>query len=160
MTRFIETVRLFHSTLVSASEVSGGSRSHATVVAVCIEIVLLLMLLSAWPLWWFLLKAAVILAATLGVAELALRVVYWRKDRRPKEGASKTTAVAEISTRLSVRCSDAQGQLRHPHVPADQIDRMAQAILRNHSVSRTPFALRIGKLKLRALTRFIHGILN
>ena len=158
--RFFETIRLFHNAMISGSEAFTDSRSHAAVGAVCVEIVLLVMFLSAWPLWWFLLKTAVILAAILGVAELALRGVYWRKDRRPKGGASRTTTVAGVSTRLNVRCSDAQGQLLHPHVPADQIDRMAQAILRNHSVSRTPFALRIGKLKLRALTRIIHGILN
>ena len=158
--RFFETIRLFHNAMISGSEAFTDSRSHAEVGAVCVEIVLLVMFLSAWPLWWFLLKAAVILAAILGVAELALRVVYWRKDRRPKEGGSRTTPVARVPTRLGARCSDAQGQLRHSQVPADQIDRMAQAILRNHSVSRAPFALRIGKLKLRALTRLIHGILN
>jgi hypothetical protein len=118
------------------------------------------MLFSAWPLWWFVLKVGVVLAAPLGVAEFALRVVYHRKDKRNNEEPPETTAIAEASTRLSVACSDAQGRLRKSNIPQDQADQMAQAILRDHSTSRTPLRFAIGKPKSWALTRFIHEILN
>ena len=160
MTKFVETIRLCHNAIVSASETITSSRSHAIAFAVCIEIILLMMFLSAWPLWWFLLKAGIILAAVAVVAELALRFVYWRKDRRTEKGVSKPIAIAGTSPRLDVACSDAQGQLRNPHIPEDQVNRMAQAILRDHLASQTPTAFRIGNLKFRALTRFIHSILN
>jgi hypothetical protein len=129
-------------------------------LAVCIEPALLVMFSSAWPLWWFVLKVGIILVAILGAAEFALRVVYHRKDRRNKEEPSEMTVIAEASIRLNAACSDAQGQLRKSNIPQDQADRMAQAILRDHSTSRTPLRLGIGKPKSWALTRFIHEILN
>ena len=160
MTRSGEVVRLYHNAMVSASEVITSSRLQAKVLAVCLEIVFLMILLSAWPLWWFLLKAGIILAVISGAVELALRVVYWRKDRRAEEGVLKMATTAGASPRLNVTCSDSQGQLRNPHIPDDQVDQMAQTILRDYSVSRTPLPLRSWKRKFRALRRFIHEILN
>ena len=129
-------------------------------LAACIGFTLLMMFFSAWPLWWFVLKVGIILAAILGAAEFALQIVYHRKDRRNKEEPSETTTIAGGSTRLSVACSDAQGRLRKSNISQDQADRMAQAILRDPSTSRTPLRFAIGKPKSWALTRFIHEILN
>ena len=160
MTKFFETIRMCHNALVSASETCVDSRPHAILFAVSIEIVCVMMFFSAWPLWWFLLKAGIILAVISGAVELALRVVYWRKDRRAEEGVLKMATTAGASPRLNVTCSDSQGQLRNPHIPDDQVDQMAQTILRDYSVSRTPLPLRSWKRKFRALRRFIHEILN
>ena len=160
MTRFFETIKMCHNAIVSAAEAGTDSRSHAILFAVCMEIVFVMMFVSAWPLWWFLLKVGVILAVIAGVVEFALRVVYRRKDRHGKEEISETTAVAGGSPRLNVACSDAQGRLRKSHISDEQADRMAQTILRNHSVSRTSPPFLIGKSKFRALRRFIHETLN
>ena len=129
-------------------------------LAVCIGFILLTMFFSAWPLWWFLLKVGIILIAILGAAEFALRVVYRWKDRRTEERLSVLTTVARTSPQLNARCSDVQGRLRESKISREQADRMAQAILRDHSVCRTPLPFRIGKPKSWALTRFIHEILN
>ena len=160
MTRFLEAIRVCHNATVSTSEIFASSRSHAKVLAVCIEVIFLIMLLSAWPLWLFLLKVTLGLLAAAAVAEFVLRTIYWHRDKRTPSNLPKTVATQSISPRLESRCSDAQGQLQSTYIPKDQADRMALTILTEYSVSRNLPAFHVGKLQFRALERFIRNTLS
>ena len=132
---------IWNACVQAASDAFGTSRTMAKLFVIGLFTWMGLMVLETWFIWAGLIATAITILGTLLVMEYSLRAWYAVRDGfRPRVSTAAVSSPAPaVADRPAAACADAQGRIRKNDLTSQDVDAMAEQILRKACIRKVSF---------------------
>jgi len=129
---------IWNACVQAASDAFGTSRTMAKLFVIGLFTWMGLMILETWFIWAGLIATVVAVLGVLLVLEYSLRAWYAVRDGFwPRVSAAAVSSPAPaVADRPAAACADAQGRIRKNDLPGQDVNAMAEQILRKACVRK------------------------